>query len=85
METDIFTHIRIIIYKVKVCKNDKATHFFVFNLMCLKISVSIDAGQVDLVSLLSDRTSEKMIVLRELLYRGRKHYKQIYFYFIIFT
>jgi len=28
METDIFTHIKIIIYEFKVCKNDKATHFY---------------------------------------------------------
>jgi hypothetical protein len=27
METDIFKHIKIIIYKVYVCKKDKATHF----------------------------------------------------------
>jgi hypothetical protein len=26
METDIFTNIKIIIYEVKVYKNDKATH-----------------------------------------------------------
>ena len=28
METDIFTNIKIIIYEVKVYKNDKATHFY---------------------------------------------------------
>jgi hypothetical protein len=28
METDIFKHIKIIIYEVYVCKNDKATHFY---------------------------------------------------------
>jgi hypothetical protein len=28
METDIFKHIKIIIYEVFVCQNDKATHFY---------------------------------------------------------
>jgi hypothetical protein len=28
METDSFKHIEIIIYKVFVCQNDKATHFY---------------------------------------------------------
>jgi hypothetical protein len=28
METDIFTNMKIIIYEVKVYKNDKATHFY---------------------------------------------------------
>ena len=28
METDIFKHIKIIIYEVLVCQNDKATHFY---------------------------------------------------------
>jgi hypothetical protein len=28
METDIFKHIKIIIYKVFVGQNDKATHFY---------------------------------------------------------
>jgi hypothetical protein len=28
METDIFKHIKIIIYKIYFCKNDKAAHFF---------------------------------------------------------
>jgi 3-methyladenine DNA glycosylase Mpg len=28
METDIFKHIKIIIYEAYVCKNDKATHFY---------------------------------------------------------
>jgi hypothetical protein len=29
METDIFKHIKIIIYKVYVCKNDKKKHIFI--------------------------------------------------------
>jgi hypothetical protein len=28
METNIFKHIKIIIYEVYICKNDKATHFY---------------------------------------------------------
>ena len=28
METDIFKHIKIIIYEVYVCKNDKATYLY---------------------------------------------------------
>jgi len=28
METNIFKHIKMIIYEVYVCKNDKATHFY---------------------------------------------------------
>ena len=28
METDIFKHIKIIIYETQVCKNDKATHIY---------------------------------------------------------
>jgi len=30
METDIFKHIKIIIYEVFVCQNDKATHFYLW-------------------------------------------------------
>jgi hypothetical protein len=31
METDIFKHIKIIIYEVFVSQNDKATHFYHWN------------------------------------------------------
>ena len=39
METDIFTNIKIIIYEVKVYKNDKATHFY-YNFFFQKVGQS---------------------------------------------
>jgi hypothetical protein len=73
MKTNILKHIKIIIYAVYVCKNDKATHFYhrkLFNkthsgldINVCPIPVKTDVVQVDLVSRLSDGTSEKMTVL----------------------
>jgi hypothetical protein len=42
METNIFTHIKIIIYEVKICKNDKATHFYHSPGNVNKMSISMD-------------------------------------------